>query len=582
MLSRCITHSLKYSSFSPCLVKVVGCRFYSTLENKLLDELKNSKSIVENKEVAQLVHKSAIDLVNLEKSFEEGNSEFKHIVGYVPMPPLVNRLKQNEIDIKDNEFKFVIRKYYKHIYGKCNVEDDAYGIIGTPGIAKSVSLLYPILSHFGQYKDSIADAPPVLLHSCRTDDAHLFFDRSYWKVTRFIREQGDLIAILTEIRNLLYLADGPTSSTNLVEGMKGRTILASSPDRKGYKEFLKQGETFIMPGWSLDEILESKPFIKEELSDGEVIRRFNICGGVIRGVLTNQRKHDSYLKSLNTDIESETDKPNTVIHNNIAKDGKYKTSDIGAKGSEFPHKIYHFVVDTETFETTHVKFASPHVKQMLGNIALTKSHEKCKENLKSNVSNQEKGFVYEEFIKNCFKLSVESLIYGESNGERSIIGKSATMHYSRKQNATTLIKAIKDVLQYNHFNEIRIFDLAEGFKCLDFVTVDTSDGKKLVTLYQVTMSNDKIISPIDVEEYAPLLKVKDVTTKFILITSCKDYSTIKWKGSTDDTNKSIIQKWSPNMSVAFVDPHQELVNIVAQEEKKKDGVDKLELKEEQQ
>ena len=73
MLSRCITHSLKYSSFSPCLVKVVGCRFYSTLENKLLDELKKSKTIVENKEVAQLVHKSAIELVNLEKSFEEGN-----------------------------------------------------------------------------------------------------------------------------------------------------------------------------------------------------------------------------------------------------------------------------------------------------------------------------------------------------------------------------------------------------------------------------------------------------------------------------------------------------------------------------
>ena len=82
MLSRCITHSLKYSSFSPCLVKVVGCRFYSTLENKLFDELKEFisessqktyKTIKENKKFAQLVHKSAIELVNLEKSFEEGN-----------------------------------------------------------------------------------------------------------------------------------------------------------------------------------------------------------------------------------------------------------------------------------------------------------------------------------------------------------------------------------------------------------------------------------------------------------------------------------------------------------------------------
>ena len=94
----------------------------------------------------------------------------------------------------------------------------------------------------------------------------------------------------------------------------------------------------------------------------------------------------------------------TVINNNIAKGGKYKTSDIGAKGPEFPHNIYHFVVDPETFETTHVKFASPHVKQMLGNIALTKSHEKCKEILKSNVSNQEKGLIFKEFIDLIEKL----------------------------------------------------------------------------------------------------------------------------------------------------------------------------------
>ena len=54
----------------------------------------------------------------------------------------------------------------------------------------------------------------------------------------------------------------------------------------------------------------------------------------------------------------------------IRKDGKYKTPDIGDEGPKFSHKIYHFVVDPETFKTTHVKFASPHVTQMLGNIAL--------------------------------------------------------------------------------------------------------------------------------------------------------------------------------------------------------------------
>ena len=189
------------------------------------------------------------------------------------MPPLINRLRQNEIDIKDNEFNFVIRKHYKHIYGECN-EARRSGIIGTPGIAKSVSLLYRLLSHFGQYKDSISDAPPVLIHTCNTDDAHLFFNGSYWKLKDFM--SGYLQIILMDCKNLLYLADGPTSSKGLVEGMKGRIILASSPDRSGYKEFLKQGSSRIMPGWSLDELLESKPFIRKELSDDEVIRRFDM------------------------------------------------------------------------------------------------------------------------------------------------------------------------------------------------------------------------------------------------------------------------------------------------------------------
>ena len=175
----------------------------------------------------------------------------------------------------NQSFNFIIRKHYKHIYGKCN-EDDAYGIIGTPGIAKSVSLLYPLLSHFGQYKDSISDAPPVLLHSCMGDIAHLFFNGSYWEVIDFMRGQSNLKNILSEFTDLLYLADAPKPATHLVTNMKYKTIIASSPDRSGYYEILKHGDSFIMPGWSLDEILESKPFIKEELSDDEVIRRFDM------------------------------------------------------------------------------------------------------------------------------------------------------------------------------------------------------------------------------------------------------------------------------------------------------------------
>ena len=100
------------------------------------------------------------------------------------------------------------------------------------------------------------------------------------------------------------------------------------------------------------------------------------CGGIIKGVLTSQKAHDAYVKSLNRSIDLQKNIPNTVI-NYIAKDGKLRISDIGSRGPKFPHNIYHFTVDPESFLTTHVNFASPYVSKMFGHLLL-KYNEKCK------------------------------------------------------------------------------------------------------------------------------------------------------------------------------------------------------------
>ena len=75
--------------------------------------------------------------------------------------------------------------------------------------------------------------------------------------------------------------------------------------------------------------------------------------------------------------------------------------------------------------------------------------------------------------------------------------------FNKRKFSDSLITAIKDVLNDKYCdNQFLLLNLVERFKCLDFVTIDKTNGKKLVTLYQVTMNGDKIISPIDVEEYA--------------------------------------------------------------------------------
>ncbi len=79
-----------------------------------------------------------------------------------------------------------------------------------------------------------------------------------------------------EYPGLLNLVDGPTgaqSHMNL-EGIKSKTILASSPGKRNYHEFLKQGSKFAMPPWSLEELLEAREFINSDVTEEMVRERY--------------------------------------------------------------------------------------------------------------------------------------------------------------------------------------------------------------------------------------------------------------------------------------------------------------------
>ena len=118
------------------------------------------------------------------------------------MPLLIYRLCGTEIDVNNGDFNFIIRKHYKNIYDQCVLKENA--IIGVPGTAQSVSLLYPLLSHFIQNKESVEDAP-VLLHSCFTDRAHLFFNGSCWEINNLTEQSHHEIRNILKSKELLYL-----------------------------------------------------------------------------------------------------------------------------------------------------------------------------------------------------------------------------------------------------------------------------------------------------------------------------------------------------------------------------------------
>jgi len=89
---------------------------------------------------------------------------------------LINRVDEEEVQVKAGLMEFVIRKHYEPLYSSLN--DRRNGVIGTPGVAKSVSLLYPLLKHFTPHvaDKSFEKAPPVVIHSVLGGQAFIFLE----------------------------------------------------------------------------------------------------------------------------------------------------------------------------------------------------------------------------------------------------------------------------------------------------------------------------------------------------------------------------------------------------------------------
>lgn len=259
-------------------------RFISIIDHKkhLLEQLNRAKGreepvVFEEKPIAEVVNNSAKIFKNLISDWLKNSNQTnnKHIIGSVPMPlNLINRLSSRNIqsDVDKNEiqtFKFVIRKHYPAIYNKCTLRRN--GIIGTPGIAKSVSLLYPLLDHLANKSPDI----PVLLHSANYSS--LFLDGNCWIFTELMADSVlGIAACLVQYPELLYLVDGPTGENShlILSGIKSNTILASSPAKDRYYEFLKGGAKLMMPGWSLEELLEAREDMNPNISEKTVRERY--------------------------------------------------------------------------------------------------------------------------------------------------------------------------------------------------------------------------------------------------------------------------------------------------------------------
>ena len=221
---------------------------------------KDTNAEVENKKLAMDIHEGAKQLAELEINYHSGKSEYEHIIGSVPVPVnLIEKVDKEDVSVNnDDMMNFVVRKCYEPLYKKCfDYPKKKICIIGTPGIAKSVSLCYPLLKHFVKSGD-FENAHPVVLHHPESDRAFVWHQSSAWVVELFM-QQSDLAICVNNYPDLLYLVDGAPVGKTWLHYPKGPIKIQVTSPSGNYREEHKQYSKLIMPCWTTGELLDSGP-----------------------------------------------------------------------------------------------------------------------------------------------------------------------------------------------------------------------------------------------------------------------------------------------------------------------------------
>ncbi len=178
---------------------------------------------------------------------------------------------------------------------------NAKGILltGSPGIGKSWFLMYAMYRLAAE-----PSVPEIILHSAKHFTAYWF--RPDGTVSKIRSPVGDdLITVINKSTWYLYDAN---ESENECFPIEAFTIVASSPNKRHYKGFMKQVGTIklYMPPWTFDEILAAKVLNVSNHDDSVLVERYERTGGVPRLIYDAHLKYVNFLDNQKNQISNLT------------------------------------------------------------------------------------------------------------------------------------------------------------------------------------------------------------------------------------------------------------------------------------
>lgn len=235
-------------------------------------------------------------------------------------------------------------KLYQHLVTLKDAGNKGAVITGNPGIGKSWFLNY-------------------LLFKWITDKkGRVYFQSQEEQMSWLFSEEGVSVVYHPQLLEAddLYLFDPAEKGSGQPVKSNAFTIIASSPDKSHYSVFLNRVQIkLFLPVWKWEEIepLCTIPgFLPEPINKDIAQERFNIFGGILRYILSENRE-----KFLTWYGELQSAASNSTVQD---------IRSLGPAGldmsKEASHKLFHIFLETqESFQSISIRFASPSVEDMV-------------------------------------------------------------------------------------------------------------------------------------------------------------------------------------------------------------------------
>jgi hypothetical protein len=347
-------------------------------------------------------------------------------------------------------------------------------IIGNPGIGKTHFLSYVLFQ--------LKKLGVTVLYQTKTKDSYYLFSSTGVLV-------GNSFEFLEELSdsNNWYLVDGipPTEQYAF-------TLLATSPRKDNYKEFLKLGASTQrwMPVWSFEECEECRKYIFTNITTQELINLYDMWGGIPRYILEFAKDSAIQLTLEKAIATSELRKVQSSI-------GEIDSPD------EISHKLIHIIVGDD-YLTTQISFASVYVARKVAERYEKNEKDKLKIFLASSEGlgpfGSLRGILFEGYAHNI-------LLRGGKFRIRCLTGKNSGKKYKLKLDPSQekVLYSVNDIqhLKKNEYGR----PASKIFESIDSVFREDS------ILFQITVSTSH---PVKLHGLKEVIKYLPTTTEIDL------------------------------------------------------------------